>query len=448
MSAGNPWCDRVNPELSDSQLNLLTKRPGVVASGLCALDPATAAVTLKQHLKPIFVPSAQTNRVIRRLLGLARGHLMLYYPGRIEYVKGLNAKSSPLVPTPAICLTGLAGCGKTAISQALQRVLHGAATVDPGAGHPVATLETMWYVPVEASRALKDLLAVPLGDKSVEMAFLQSDARRIQWVSRLAFRDGLALLLVDEWQFITQSAAANALATKLLHALRYVGLPLCFVANYSLCWRLMKRPQEDVQRLLVDPIVMLPEDPDDPSVTALYEEYRRVSGGALFANPGSLLEQVQSYTAGLKRSRIELLTLAYRFARERKAHEVSAADLEVAYRAAEFTTYRREVEVLHQQQVSGQKVRKDLSCPFDLPQHVEEKAAKRALDAEQEEVRQQALLSSLNAKERHDYQQIEGELKSPGQSPPAGATPKRQRRPPATLENLQEGSARFRHENT
>jgi hypothetical protein len=448
MNAGNPWLSRVDPEVSDEQLERLTRQPGVVAVGLGALGPVTAAETLKRHLEHVFEPSSQTNRVIRRLLGVARAHLMLYYPGRIEYVKGINSKSSPLVPTPAICLTGLAGCGKTAIARALQRVLHGTATVDPGAGHPMATLESMWYIPVEASRALKDLLAFPLGNRGAEMAFLQSDARRIQWVSRLAFRDGLALLLVDEWQFITQSAAANTLATKLLHALRYVGLPLCFAANYSLCWRLMKRPQEDAQRLLVDPIVMLPDDPDDPSVTALYEEYRRVSDGALFANAGSVVEQVQSYTSGLKRSRIELLALAYRFARERKAHEVSAADLEKAYRAAEFTTYRREVEILHQQNVSGQKVREDLWCPFPLPPDVKAKAAKRAQDAEQKDVRQQALLSSLDANERHDYQQIQGEQKPSGQSPTAGASPRRPRRPPATLENLLEGAARFRGDRT
>jgi hypothetical protein len=448
VSAGNPWQDRVSADLSDEQLERLTRQPGVVARGLGALDPVAAAETLNRHLKPIFEPSKQTNHVIRHLLGVAQAHLMSYYPDRIAYLKGINAKHSPLVPTEAICLTGLAGCGKTAIVRALQRLLQGAVTVDPGSGHPATNLQAMWYVAVEASRALQDLLMSPLGEKGADLASIRSDPKRIQWASRLAFRDGLSLLVVDEWQFITQSTAANALATKLLHALRYIGLPLCFAANYSLCWRLLKRPSEDMQRLLTGPIVVLPEAPDDPSTTALYEEYRRVSDGALFASPGALLEQVQSYTAGLRRSRIELLSLAYRFTRQRKASEVKAADLEAAYRSVEFTTYRRETEILHQQDVMGRKVREDLWCPFDLPLHIKAKAAQEASDAELAEVSQQALLSSLNAEERQDYLRIKRELESPVQSLPVGAARKKPRRPPATLESLLEGAARFRRDNT
>ena len=41
----------------------------------------------------------------------------------------------------------------------------------------------------------------------------------------------------------------------------YLNAPLVYSANYSLCHRLLKRPQEERDRLLSDIIVVMPEMP-------------------------------------------------------------------------------------------------------------------------------------------------------------------------------------------
>ena len=63
------------------------------------------------------------------------------------------------------------------------------------------------------------------------------------------FRDGVAMVLLDELQFLTQGdATARILKTLLLHT--YLGPPLLYTANYDMVHRLLKRPQQYRDRLV------------------------------------------------------------------------------------------------------------------------------------------------------------------------------------------------------
>ncbi len=54
------------------------------------------------------------------------------------------------------------------------------------------------------------------------------------------------------------------MVTDILLTLARIGLPMIYLANYSLLHKLMGRNQEDTQRLLIQPRVMQPDDPAGP----------------------------------------------------------------------------------------------------------------------------------------------------------------------------------------
>ncbi|MNH24568.1 hypothetical protein D3C79_845080 [compost metagenome] len=77
---------------------------------------------------------------------------------------------------------------------------------------------------------------------------------------RIVHRHGVSLLLLDETQHIVKGQG-TAVVTDILLTLARIGLPMIYLANYSLLHKLMGRNQEDTQRLLIRPRIMLPDDP-------------------------------------------------------------------------------------------------------------------------------------------------------------------------------------------
>jgi hypothetical protein len=436
MRVNWPICTALS--LSDEELGERLRIPATPVAGLRQLGPDAASEVLGQQLKEIFIPSRQTNAVLRRILGAGQAHLYQHYADRSAYLRGVNRAESPLNATDAVCITGLPGVGKSAVGKALRRLLGETVAVEPGSGYPVVEFEFLWHVVVDARRTLKDLLKKPLNGRLYDST--KSDPDLVEAASRIAFRHGVALLVVDEWQFVTQSSSANALLTRLLHALRYIGVPVFYLANFSLCRRLKNRPKEDRDRLLNGPIIVTPESSDDPAVAELYEEYRVASEGALLAEPDRLAEQIHTYTRGVKRSRINLLTLAYRLSRERKVDEVASRDLEAAYNSAEFTCYREDARLLGEQDLTGREAHPDLWCPFNLPPSRQAKETQGAIAQEQEAVMVQAAISSMTSIERAGYRRLKAE---PKPLPPTVQNQKR--RPSATYANLLEGAARLRN---
>jgi hypothetical protein len=322
----------------------------------------------------------------------------------------------------------------------MKRLLSHKITIDPGSGYPPVDLDLLWHVSVDYRRGLRDLLKDALG---LDIDGCTKERELITAARRIAFRCGVPIFVIDESQFLTYSSAANAKITQLLYSLRFFGVPLFFVANFSLCARLKRRPLEDQHRLLSAPAVVVREDPADPSIQELYEEYSAVSGGVLLSEPAKHEEQIHIYTLGLNRYRVHLLALAYRTMRERGDHleKVESQDLETAYRSAEYANFREEVQLLYSQDVTGQEAHKDLWCPFPLPPSTQALVAQRHKEKEQEAVLQQAAASSMNPEGRAAFER----LKDAGAEPDPPSV--RSRRPPPTREALLKGAALARARN-
>jgi len=93
--------------------------------------------------------------------------------------------------------------------------------------------------------------------------------------ARWIYRRGCCLIAIDELQFLTQSEQANVLVCQVLLAVTYVGVPMVFISNYSLCHRLLKRPPEAIQRLLTRPLILVPDLPDSDDWRNLLAEYQK-----------------------------------------------------------------------------------------------------------------------------------------------------------------------------
>jgi len=267
---------------------------------------------------------------------------------------------------PLICLTGLAGVSKSSLVGALNRILqleNGPRFSAPGElltiypvrrvtinGHPsVASILKSLANPVTSSHS-----------SGQSLPFLRTHVR--DWFGATA----TSMLAVDEMQFFTPSSNASTQSVQLIMTFASLGVPVVYVANYSLVNKLRLRPQEEKDRLLAHPMVLNPPGPDDPVWTAIIDELTKVSPGVFKLNGKRDGEMLHHYTAGLYRALRELLVTAYRDARERGRFEVNFADVESAYRGRSYSARRADVEALTSLSISHllEDSRSDLVCPF------------------------------------------------------------------------------------
>ncbi len=115
MAPHGGWRDWAAWGMDDATLMSRTRRRSQLVPGLFDLAPAAASEALGRELRSIFVPSVQTNAIIRLLLGTTEEHLRACYPDMPAYLRGLNAARSPMKPVDALCLTGLGPVNTTAV---------------------------------------------------------------------------------------------------------------------------------------------------------------------------------------------------------------------------------------------------------------------------------------------------------------------------------------------
>lgn len=425
----NPWIARY--QLADKDLDAFAGiecRASPLA--LAGTTPVAEAETLKSGLRKVYLCSEQTRVVIRELMSIAHSHAQSHFASPQAWVTGLYSTHpwGTEMP-PAVMLTGLAGVGKTELILALQRLLGGPVTTQLP-GHQQVPLVAAWFMTLRDGAGLNTLVRPWLDAatratqepdvpdhqqkklKQLNLSKLLALARR---VSR---RDGVCLAVADEFQFITQSAQANALATTVLLQLMGIGPRLVYVANYSLARRLMARRQEDRQRLLVHPIHLRPEPLTGLDWTELLTEYIRLAPDDFQFSGAQAAELVHQYTYGIKRSAVELLGSAWLNAKVKRGRRalVTLDDIRSAYLSASFSIYREDVESLWKLGFGALEQREDLRDPFATPGSNETvtEATKLILGFEQK-VEARYLDSFLTPEERKAVKALEGGHKS-GQS--------------------------------
>jgi hypothetical protein len=269
--------------------------------------------------------------------------------------------------------------------------------------HSLFPLESSWIRQLKDCKSPQRLPALLSGTDV-------SGKSKLEFARKRAFRDGVAFLGVDEFQFATQSSSANTLVTQMLFSASHIGLPFVFAANFSLVHKLLRRPQEDRQRLLSNPKVLWPDPPTSDDRIKTLELYRTINPDVLTFDAVNDSHAIYLYSAGIKRLERILLVEGYRIARERGGRnaKVGLKEIEEAYHSVSFTSNRRDVEDITRQSIQNSKIsgRDDIWCPFDLPKPAQSNRSTPFAEKRAERVAEAAIQASFTRSEREAYEAL------------------------------------------
>lgn len=363
------WESRFLPLLDKAEIKRRAWRPATPVQNLDALPITTACNFLARELRLAFYPTTQDVDILHQFVETSLAHSLLHYPDEQTFLDLVYRKKSMLPDfMPPLCLTGLAGIGKSALAEALERILPVDSLVACSMDEVKHPLRALWKIDIRAQTKLSELLA-PLGGIEGSLREQTGTARRC------AYRMGISLMLADEFQFMTASPTANTRIVQALMSLGYCGLPFVFIANFSLLHRLLKRPQEDRDRLLSNIVVMMPDAPESEDWVNTLKLQIGVAPEVFQIDPSVDGVRIYRYCAGIKRSASRLLVVAYSLAREKRPQDkktvVSMADITDAYESGKYAAQRADAELVTQQLILNRQVdrkRSDLWCPIRQPQ--------------------------------------------------------------------------------
>jgi energy-coupling factor transporter ATP-binding protein EcfA2 len=407
-ASANPWADRFIGLTDKKEVQMRVAVRPRPFSDYQKFPPRQAREELKARLNEVYFPSMQCVEIITEWVELALEHCQRHYhdsSGFLATVYGEDMSFPEL--RPPICLTGLAGTGKSKLLKAFGRLMPPDTTFEASDGTTFRR-ESHRIITVHAKNSAADILAELIGqDRSA--GTLSGIARR------RAYRDGWAFLGFDEFQFLTQSEKANTRLTQLLMLISYIGIPCVYASNFSMLYKLMRRSQEDRQRLLVNMRELAPEHPDSDDWSGLLEWHKSIAPDVFEFDAKADAAAIHQLTAGINRAESRLLELAFVDAMK-NGRAVGLRELEIAYKSADYAVYRADVELLAKLPFSTslQKKHKDLWCPITITPALssyEVFSAKR-----QERVGAAAVEASLTAAERNAYKEIK-KLSAPKKRP-------------------------------
>ncbi len=377
------WSKRFENQSADETISRFEHRPRPIEKQYFP-DRDELVAALSQRLNSNAIASGQATRILKSIVSTCFVHARSAYSDPQSFLAECYRREGPTMPAEIFprLLTGPAGSGKTTLINRLQFVLPSASTIPIADGHPIFPLVSHWRLSVRNLRTITEMLKhliVAAGGKPSG----KSVGALVRQCRRLAYKAGVCLLVVDELQFLTKTAAANAKIVGALFDLADIGIPIVYGANYSLAHRLKARPQEDRQRLLSKPYLLLPDPPESDDWTAMVKSIVNIAPDLLAIDAMTDSSALHSWTAGTKRLLCSLVLSAVSQC-SRASPVVGIDEIRLAYESADFSCNREDVEELNLQFATGKKPRKDLHCPFDIPasQHAALKAAADATNME------------------------------------------------------------------
>ncbi|VVO07996.1 transposase [Pseudomonas fluorescens] len=397
---------------------------------LGSLNTMMGAEALADALKQIYLPNEFSLGFIKEMVDRASLYSRKLFESQTAYLSRIY--NPPDVEVAPICLTGLAGIGKSQTIAALLKVL------PPPIGftcdHFEGTLQLVsyWYASARGKAGGRQLLADFVLDGQQKSSY--NSAKLLIECRRRVNRDGVSMLILEETQHINKGQGASKV-TDILLTMAAIGPPMIYVSNYSLVHKLLDRNSEDKQRLLSEPRVMWPEAPDGLEWRAYIAECVRVSAGHIQAPLDDLVNEIYRSTFGIKRLAVQLIKLAYIEARSSGRECIDITDITRAYRSPVYASSQIDVEELHMQILQNRTTgsRMDLRCPFEVPSVLRSNIVKFARADRDNRVINMVFHSSLNESERSAIEQIEPEA---SKATRLTKTPRRPRLPKASETDL------------
>lgn len=359
------WFDRYN---DDASLINAANVPGKPIDPRPLSSTEESCQMLNRHWEQIFVAGPQHVKMLRMLIDSAKGFARTHQPNLREYNRQRSLNNSiPFSDQAIYCITGLAGVSKSSTTKALSRICELDETGRYLADGQNLALRPVRRISISSSASISEILkgmANPIamaGRKTVDLSWLMAHLR--DWFQATA----TSSLVVDEMQFFTQSSAASTRTVQLIMTLAALGVPIFYVANYSLVRKLMKRPHEEKDRLLSNTLILEPPRIGESWWVDVVKEYLAVLPGVFLINAHGDAHELHQLTAGLFRILKNLLLQAYRDATLNGDPYVRMSDVRAAYRGRSFSSHRKDVEDLKSLSISNHLVdiRSDLVSPFD-----------------------------------------------------------------------------------
>jgi hypothetical protein len=426
----------------DARIHLIP----VPLSGLHKLPALSAKDTYRNTLRELFIPTGQHRELIKELYEMVLRHIERTYSSNEAYVQRCNTldlREIEFDPNFIMILCGLARVGKSHVSRAIVRFR---VDIEPASialpGMPTFRVDKVWRMKMKTGGDLKGLLTPCLPQA------LGSEDELIMLAAKRCFTNLVALLLADEFQFVTLSENASAKASKILMRLATIGCPLITCSNFTLLNKLYKRPQQERRRLLERVRFIFPELIGSPEWIKMLQAQLNVAPEIYSSDKSIKLashgEMLYNYTYGISDYAAKLLTLAYSEARSAGRHIVEPDDVVRAYVSADYLSSRQDVELLKGQDVKKKSMRNDLWCDHYFESLEKYKASelskmvtpiRDAIDEFARREEEKLLISGLNREERLQAESKLAELER------ATGTGKivRMKRPKATKEGLLSG---------
>lgn len=411
----NPWNDRFAGLLDRDVIRARATVKAEPILGVNALPLQEALGVVKSALEALHFVSSRELDLLEKLMGRAAAHCRYAYPDLATFSGHVNAEEIQLDLPEPICITGLAGSGKSSLLSALGRVMPADEVVELGSPFRTAfELNAYKRVVVKAKSTISQIMypflpndARPRSKTGKDGVEILSQPKlsldhMIELAGRTSYTAGRVTNFLDEFQFLTQSATANTKLAQVLMTVSCLNAPFGYAANFSLCHRLLKRPQEERDRLLGDIVVLMPEMPGSDGFNGLLREYQVVLGEVLGFNLESESNALHSRTVGIKRKLRQLLTLSYVEMRRSGKKSITMDHVSAAYKSNGFSVMREDVTTILEQAYSGKMLpgRADFWCPFGVEHNQIKSVLDSAKKAKSEAVVRSLVTSALTVSER------------------------------------------------
>jgi GTPase SAR1 family protein len=397
----NHWAARFEPLLDQSVIKQRAQVTVPPLVNLTSMPIDLACKRLEMALETIFHPTTQCLATLHKIVGIAHAHCVVTYPNVKQFLSGVYAQESPLPNfSPPICLTGLGGVGKSKLIEAFRRIQLPDQEVVVDTEHSSFPLSGSWAATIQARSSPKDVLKVLAGVDG-------SPSDLIKRCRKLGYRDGIPFILADEFQFATGTNSANTRVTQMLLSLGYIGIPFLFAANYSLLYRLQKRPEEEQQRLLSNCIVLSPDAWNSSDWVDTLKAQCIVAPDYIKLDLDSDAKEFHAYSAGRKRAMAKLILIAFRN-EYANGGVVDRRAIRIAYESIDYERFKDQAEMLAAQAIQNrqQNNRKDLWCPIPTELTKAQEFFESSINSRQDRVAKAELESTLTLNERRNVQAI------------------------------------------